>query len=219
MADAFIPIKPVLVAALETGLNRYLALDEHIEQLLRPLAGKVIAVHITPYAATLYFCPTTDRIQILEDYCGEADAGLKGSLAALGLMGLSATPMRALFKGEVQLSGNVELARKLQNLFAKLDIDLESKVARYAGQRFAQGLGKLFRGSRNWSRDSLNTLRLNLEEFLQEETHDLPAKPEAELLFQQIDECRCDYDRLNARIERLTATLSTERQTPPGTPT
>jgi ubiquinone biosynthesis protein UbiJ len=44
---------------------------------------------------------------------------------------------------------------------------------------------------------------LNLEEFLQEETRDLPAKAEAELLFQNIDNSRSDVDRLLARIDRL----------------
>ncbi|WP_306306031.1 hypothetical protein [Methylomonas koyamae] len=50
-------------------------------------------------------------------------------------MGLSATPMRSLFKGEVRLAGDVQLARKFQRLFEKLDIDLQGKLARVAGDR------------------------------------------------------------------------------------
>lgn len=208
MSGILTHIKPLLIGVLETALNRYLTLDDHVEQLLAPMAGKVIAVRITPFDETLYLCPTHDNIQMLESYQGDVDARLSGSLSALGLMGLSATPMRSLFKGEVRMEGDTQLAHKLQSLFAKLDINPEGKLARYTGEAFAQRLGGLFRGSRDWSRHSLTSFRLNLEEFLQEETRDLPAKPEAELLFREIDDCRGDADRLNARVERLVSTLA-----------
>ena len=54
----------------------------------------------------------------------------------------------------------------------------------------------------------MTSFRLNLEEFLQEETREVPAKAEAEMVFQQIDACRSDVDRLDARIERLQAAIN-----------
>lgn len=203
MSGNFSHIKPLLIGLLETALNQFLALDDHLEQYLTPIAGKVIAVHITPFDETLYLAPAHDRMQLLENYAGEADARLSGSLSALGLMGLSATPMRALFKGEVKIEGDTQLAHKFQRLFEKLDIDLQAKLARYTGDTIAQRLTSLLRGSRDWTQHALTSFRLNLEEFLQEETRDLPAKAEAEIVFQQIDVCRSDADRLLARIERL----------------
>ncbi|CAD6881228.1 Ubiquinone biosynthesis protein UbiJ [Methylomonas albis] len=200
-------LKPLFIATLEGALNRYLALDDNLEQYLTPMAGKVIALHISSFDSNLYLCPTINSIQVLESYPGLADATLSGSLSALGLMGLSATPMRSLFKGEVRIEGDTQVARRLQRLFEKLDINLESKIARYTGDAFAQGLSKLFRGSRDWTQHTLTTFRLNLEEFLQEETRELPAKSEAELFFRDIDTCRSDCDRLDARLDRLEASL------------
>jgi ubiquinone biosynthesis protein UbiJ len=205
MSVDLIQIRPLLIGALETGLNAYLGLDEQLEQLLAPMAGKVLAIHITPFNETLYLCPTQDRIQFLENYTGEVDTRLSGSLSALGLMGLSATPMRSLFKGEVRIEGDTLLAQKLQRMFEKLDINLETKLARYSSDDFAQRVSHLFRTSRDWTQNTLTSFRLNLEEFLQEETRDLPAKAEAELVFQEIDAVRSDLDRLNARVERLFA--------------
>lgn len=209
MSGNFIQIKPLLIGALEAAINSYLGLDEQLEQLLAPMVGKIIAVHITLYNETLYLSIAPDRIQMLESYPGEVDAGLSGSLSALGFMGLSATPMHSLFKGDVRIEGDTQLARKLQRLFEKLDINLEAKLARYTGDNFSQRLSSLFRGGRDWTQHTLSSFRLNLEEFLQEETRDLPAKAEAELVFQQIDVCRCDTDRLNARVDRLAAALNT----------
>jgi ubiquinone biosynthesis protein UbiJ len=205
MSVDLIQIRPLLIGALETGLNAYLGLDEQLEQLLAPMAGKVLAIHITPFNETLYLCPTQHRIQFLENYTGEVDTRLSGSLSALGLMGLSATPMRSLFKGEVRIEGDTLLAQKLQRMFEKLDINLETKLARYSSDDFAQRVSHLFRTSRDWTQNTLTSFRLNLEEFLQEETRDLPAKAEAELVFQEIDAARTDLDRLNARVERLFA--------------
>jgi ubiquinone biosynthesis protein UbiJ len=76
-------------------------------------------------------------------------------------------------------------------------------LARYTGDSVAQRLTGFLRGSRDWTQHTLTSFRLNLEEFLQEETRDLPAKAEAELLFQNIDNSRSDVDRLLARIDRL----------------
>lgn len=206
-------LKPLFIATLEGALNRYLALDDNLEQYLTPMAGKVIALHISSFDSNLYLCPTINSIQVLESYPGAADATLSGSLSALGLMGLSATPMRSLFKGEVRIEGDTQLARRLQRLFEKLDINLESKVARYTGDDFAQRLTTLFRSSRDWTQHSLTTFRLNLEEFLQEETRELPAKSEAELVFRDIDTCRSDCDRLSARLDRLEASLNSTSET------
>jgi ubiquinone biosynthesis protein UbiJ len=203
MANNFLQLKPLLISALESAINSYLHLDDRIEELLKPMAGKVIAVHVTPFNETLYLCPSEQRLQFLENYYGDADARLSGSLAALGLMGLSATPMRSLFKGEVRIDGDTQLAGRLQRLFEKLDINLQGRMALIVGDDLAQRVGTLFRGSRHWSRQTVETLRLNLQEFLQEETRDLPAKAEADALFQDIDSCRDDLERLELRLSRL----------------
>ncbi|MGY6277599.1 ubiquinone biosynthesis accessory factor UbiJ [Methylomonas sp. MgM2] len=210
MPNDFLQIKPLLIAALETGINAYLMLDDRLEDYLTPMAGKVLAVHITSLDLTLYLCPGYGRLQLIEHYEGEADATLCGSLSALGLMGFSATPMRSLFKGKVKISGDTLLAQKFQRLFEKLDFKLEAKLARYTGERFAHGLAGVLRGSRDWTEHSLTSFRLNLEEFLQEETRDLPAKAEAEIIFQEIDACRSDVDRIEARIDRLVSAVKNE---------
>lgn len=206
------PIKPLLISLLEPAINQYLSLDDNASKLLSPIAGKVVAIEISSFNQTIYLCPTATSLQILETYNDTVDAKISGSLSALGLMGLSATPMRSLFQGDVRIEGDTQVAHKFQSLFAKLDINLEAKLARYTGESFAQQFGSLFRSSRDWSQQSLTSFKLNLQEFLQEETRDLPAKPEADELFQQIDASRSDFDRLNARIDRLQNSLNSSSE-------
>ncbi|MFK5948262.1 MAG: SCP2 sterol-binding domain-containing protein [Methylococcales bacterium] len=196
-------IKPLLISTLELALNQYLSLDEDVSLFLTPIEGKVIAINIQPFDEIIYLCPTHDKIQILESYLPDVDATISGTLSALGFMGLSSTPMRSIFSGEVKIEGNTDTAHKFQQLFDRLDIDLEEKLSQFTGDIVAHKIGNFFRSSQQWTAESIETFKLNTKEFLQEETRDLPAAAEADILYHQIDEIRSDFDRLSARIDQL----------------
>ena len=196
-------IKPLLMSALETALNKFLALDRNSSNFLAPLAGKIIAVNISTFNETIYLCPTNNSIQLLDYSPDQPHTQLSGSVFALGLMGLSSKPMRSIFSGEVKIEGDMNTGRKFQELFAKLDINLEQQLARFTGDTIAHNISQFFRAGQNWSKESIETFRLNASEFLQEETRDLPAGPEVDIFYRQIDELRTDFVRLQSRIERL----------------
>jgi ubiquinone biosynthesis protein UbiJ len=201
-------LKPFLTVALESALNNYIRLDLDVGELLSPLAGKVIGLTIEPFGETLYLCPTGNTIQVLDDYPDAPDTRISGSLWALGLMGISTKPMRSVFSGEVRIEGDTAIGRRFQELFDKLDIDFEEKLSRFTGDVIAHQIGNVFRTGARWTQQSIRTFELNLGEFLQEETRDLPAGPEAEIFYRHVDQLRADFDRLNSRIERLENVLT-----------
>jgi ubiquinone biosynthesis protein UbiJ len=196
-------LKPLLMSILETALNKFLAMDQNIATFLTPIAGKTIAVTITPFNETIYLCPSVDSIQLLDYSSDEPSTRLTGSAFAFGLMGLSSNPMRSIFSGKVVIEGDMQTGRKFQTLFAKLDINLEQQLARYTGDTLANNIIQFVRASQNWGQESIETFRLNASEFLQEETRDLPAPPEMDIFYKQIDLLRTDFDRLQSRIDRL----------------
>jgi ubiquinone biosynthesis protein UbiJ len=206
-------IKPLIINAFETALNQYLALDEDVSLFLSPIAGKVITINILPFNEIVYLCPTEDEIQVLENYVGKVDATISGTLSALGLMGLSSTPMRSIFSGEVVIEGDTQVAHKFQQLFEKLDIDLEEKLSQFTGDVIAHKIGNFSRSAQNWIDETVETFKLNSKDFLQEETRDLPTETEANILNHQIDEIRSDFDRLSARIALLQTNQSTPSRT------
>jgi ubiquinone biosynthesis protein UbiJ len=200
-------IKPLIIATLEAALNRYIALDDNIHDVLAPINGKVVAITIMPFNETIYLCPSADNIQCLDVVTQTVDTQLTGSLMSLGLMSLSGKPMNAFFSGEVIIDGDIHTGRKFQDLFAKLDINLEAKLARLTGENVAHNLAEFFRMGKNWSKESLETFKLNTSEFLQEETQELPAKAEADIFYAEVDELRMAFDRLQSRVERLEKAL------------
>ncbi len=205
-------IKPLLIATLETALNRYLAMDINKEDLLIPLKGKFIALTIEPLNETIYLCPTSDSIQIIDQITSQPDTIISGSAWALGLMGISAKPMRSIFSGEIKIEGDTNTGKQFQDLFKKLDIDLESLLAQYTGDDLANRISRFFRSGQEWGKDTIETFKLNTSEFLQEETRDLPAKPEIDIFYQHVDGLRSAGDRLQARIERLSQLLTTKQE-------
>ncbi|MBM4207750.1 MAG: sterol-binding protein [Gammaproteobacteria bacterium] len=196
-------IKPLLIASLESALNRYLSLDDNKHHLLEPLTGKVIALHIQPINECLFLCPTRDGIQILNQITGQPDTTITGTPWALGLMGVSTNPMRSVFSGEVKIEGDIQTGKLFQELFKKLDINLENVIARHTGNDFAAKISRFLRSGQVWSKETVETFKLNTAEFLQEETRDLPAKAEADLFYEEVDRLRNDADRLECRLDRL----------------
>jgi ubiquinone biosynthesis accessory factor UbiJ len=208
-------LKPLLVAALETALNRYLALDNNKDDLLIPLKGKIIALTVQPFNETLYLCPTSDSIQIIDQITGQSDTTISGSAWALGLMGISAKPMRSVFSGEIKIEGDIQTGKQFQAVFKKLDIDLEGLLAQYTGADLANRISQFFHSGQEWGKETIETFKLNTAEFLQEETRDLPAKPEIDIFYQQVDELRNASDRLNSRVERLINSITTKTEERP----
>ena len=204
-------IKTLLITTIESALNRYLALDDDHHLLLQPLIGKVVAVRILPFDETVYLCPSAGNIQILDQITGQPDTTISGSLWALGLMGVSTTPMRSVFSGDIKIEGDIQCGKHFQSLFRKLDINLEGLLARYTGSEVAGKVTQFFRNGQDWGKETVETFKLNAAEFLQEETRELPAKPEADLFYQAVDQLRTDVDRLQCRLDRLNNALKKQQ--------
>ena len=196
-------IKPLLMNTFEKAFNAFLVLDQNSAIYLEPLNEKIIAITLQPFNETIYLCPTSTSVQVLDYSTDKIDTTLTGSLLAFSLMGLSSKPMRSIFAGEVKIEGDVHTGRKFQELFAKLDINLEQLLAPYTGNVIANNLSQFFRAGQSWTNESIETFRLNCSEYLQEEARHLPAGPELDIFFVQVDEIRTDSDRLISRIERL----------------
>ncbi|MEI6747012.1 MAG: hypothetical protein WCL34_13695 [Methylococcaceae bacterium] len=66
-------------------------------------------------------------------------------------------------------------------------------------------LESIFRAGQRWHEETLATLQLNIAEFLQDETRDLPSIIEAEMFYEQVTKLQCDELVLTEKLNRLTA--------------
>ncbi len=65
-------------------------------------------------------------------------------------------------------------------------------------------LETLFNAGKSWHEETLRTLQLNVAEFLQEETRDLPATAEVDMFYSQIAQLERDVKQLEEKLNHRT---------------
>jgi ubiquinone biosynthesis protein UbiJ len=203
-------------AALEAAINRYLDLalhqypDEQANPQLRSLDGKVVAIDLQGLETTFYLAFSGERVHVQSHLQGEPDACISGtplSLMRLRLQGRR-QQQQSLFGGDVTISGEAELGRKVNALLDELDIDWEEQLSRLVGDVVAHEVGSRARAFGDWARQTLETLTEDGREYLHEEARLFVSHAELEPFLAAVDVLRDDVERLGKRIERLERQLT-----------
>jgi len=193
---------------ISDALTHYISLDPDAAIWLAPLSGKVVAINLQPFNQLAYLQVHDSGLQLLEAFQGEADTTLTGTPIAFGLMGLSNNPMRSLFSGEIEISGDSHTGRQFQKLFKNLNIDWEEQLSKVTGDVAAHKISNQLKSAQEWAMESTETFNLNTGEYLQEETRDLPSRPEVDCFYEEVDLIRADADRLEARLKLLASKIA-----------
>jgi ubiquinone biosynthesis protein UbiJ len=103
------------------------------------------------------------------------------------------------------LSGDLELIERWSKLLRLARPSLEQRLADWIGDVPAHELSKAGMRLGAWGRRAFGASRMNLAEYLQEESRQLPAALEAEALFEDIERLRDDVERAGRRLDLLAA--------------
>lgn len=191
-----------LLAGVEQGLNRVLAMDSTALPRLARLQGKVIEVDCLSPALRLFILPGADGLQLASQWQG-ADCRLSAPASSLLRLALAKDKTAVLHQPEVELDGDSALLLELAAILQDLELDWEYEVSRWLGPVGSQLLGSHLRSRVRWAGDSLDSLRLTLADYLSEESRSLVGEREAQARFSELDQLKLALDRLDARIERL----------------
>lgn len=199
-------IPGVVTAMLQKSINRFLALDPVASKNLAMHSGKNVAIEMRGLDLLFFVGLTDDGVVVFNEEPELVDARLVGTPVALMKMGLSTGTQQAedvLFSGDVEIVGDVELGQQLKKILNEIDVDFEEQLSRYTGDVIAHQVGNLVRAGKRWSGKSLESLELDVAEYLQEETGQLPRADEVDEFLSAVDELRSDADRMEARVARL----------------
>lgn len=199
-----------LLAAIEVSLNRYLELDPESPKRLKTIDGKVIAIELRGLDLCFYLLPDSHGIQVMGEYEGDADTWLSGSPLALLQMGVSSHAEKALFSGEVEISGDIELGQEFKKILYDLDIDWEEHLSHITGDVIAHQFGRFVKGVSKWGEKAAETMAMDVSDYLQEEKRLVVTHAEVERFNAEVDRLRADTDRLEARIKRINNKLAEE---------
>lgn len=197
-----------ITAALQTAVNQVLGLDQHANQQFQQLAGKVLAIEFTDLPLSLFFVPTEEELQIFSHYEGTVDTRLRGTSLQMMLMGGIEKPGDSLFKGSVDIQGDTELGQRFQEILRNFEFDWEEHLSHVLGDVAAHKLGNTVRDVLQWGKQTAQSLRNNISEYLQYESGSLPARFEVEGFARDVDVLRNDVERLAARFQRLSSKIA-----------
>ncbi len=192
-------------AALQAGFNRFLQLDPESRGRISKLQGKLICLELKGLQVQTWLLFHTDRIEVLEQYDAPADTTISGAPFTMLAM---AAGKNGIFDSDIDVTGDIEVARHFSQIVERLDIDWEEHLSAVTGDMVARKAGVTHSRIGDWVRRSGDAMQLNIADYLRDESQHLPHSWELEEFSEEIDNLR---DRL-ARLENRLRTRSKESQ-------
>jgi ubiquinone biosynthesis protein UbiJ len=201
------PLLRRLGSALEIALNRALALDAQTQAQLATLEGQRIGIDLRGTGLALAIAVQDGRLRVGPHWEKSADLSVRAAPASLLAFALRRGEDAALAPGKVEISGDAELARRMEKLFRGFAPDIEEAFAKTFGDVLGVPLARALQRAFDWSRKSAQALVQDSAEFLREESRDLIAPAEMEQFLDDVDRLRERADRLDARVQNLARRL------------
>ena len=203
--------------ALEAALERAIALDPDTRAALAALDGRSVDLALESPPLALRLTVAGDRLRVgPADARAEADLGVRATLGAVlaqlprllpgARRGDDAPPV-----GRMRISGDADLARRLQRLAERFDPDWQQPFAAVFGDVVGVQVANAVRAALRHARDAGGAFASNAAEYLTEESRDVVGRDELNAFFDDVDAVRDDVERIAARVTRLRGAIGSAR--------
>lgn len=196
--------KPLAGRTLEAALNRALALDPDTRDGLRALDGQRIVLQVEHPPLALQVRVEGERLVVGPvDQSDEPHLSVRSTLGAL----FAQLPMfrrdDAPPVGRLRVSGDAELARRLQRLAERFDPDWQQPFATVFGDVLGTQIANAIAGALKQARRAGRNFAETTAEYLTEESRDIVGRDELNAFHDDVDALRDDVERLAARVARM----------------
>ncbi|KAF1689627.1 ubiquinone biosynthesis accessory factor UbiJ [Pseudoxanthomonas koreensis] len=203
MPTPFDALKPLAGRALEAALNRAVALDPDTQAALAALDGRRISLALDAPPLALEIGVHRGYLQVGPPV-READLAVRGTVGGLlGQLPFFARGSGARPPGKLHVSGDADLARRLQQLAGGFDPDWQQPFVAAFGEVVGVQLANAAAAALRDARGAATGLARSGAEYLTEESRDVVARAELAAFNDDVDALRDDVERLAARVARL----------------
>jgi ubiquinone biosynthesis accessory factor UbiJ len=211
-ASPFNALKPVAGRVLEAALNRALALDPETRDALKALDGRRVELSLASPPLALQLRVEGERLAVGPvDAASEPDLAVRSTLGALlarlpALIGSGPRRDDAPPVGGLRISGDADLARRLQRLAERFDPDWQQPFAAVFGDVLGVQIANACASALKQARVLGGNLSGTAAEYVVEESRDVVGRDELAAFHDDVDALRDDVERLAARIARIDGT-------------
>lgn len=198
---------PEWISHVEKLINKALSLDEETLCSLGALENKVIAFEFINTNLTVFLFPSTTGVTIKTVYEGKVDVLIKGTPSNFIMMIASSKKRSGSLPTNMQITGDIGLAQRFQDIMQNIEIDLEEPLSKWVGDSMAYQIGKFIRGTTRYAANTGKILATDISEYLRFEINMLPDDLLVEEFSKDVDVLREDVDRFEQRLNKLEARL------------
>ena len=197
----------MLLKLINNSIKKYFDSDPEVAAQLHELEGHQLLLELTDLKKEFLITPIDSSIIVTEYQNDEAVKEITTTIHANVItflrLALGADYQSMLNDATLKIDGDVELANRLRTIFTKVDIDWEEVASKYVGDSLAYQLCIVARRTKSYKQRSFENFRLDVSEYLQEESRIVPTRVEIERFLNDVDTLDADIDRLEARLRRL----------------
>ena len=197
-------LKEIPLDFLNKTISKTLSLDTDLQEHLKPLHNKILAIDIQGLNKTVYCVFSKNGVRLKNTIETEANTTISGGPFSL----LNILLTKNLNISGVKIEGEIDTAQQAKTLAENLDIDWEELLAGKIGNSPAYHISKVGRKIKNYFTDQRENFQENLGDYLKDEKKLLIVPEQAKQLYDNIDQCRFQADRLQARIKQLKIEIS-----------
>ncbi len=200
------PLLAGLGRVLEAALNRLVDLDVDTRARMAALEGRAVTLDIRNTALALRVEVADGRLRVGPAFGGDSALRVAATPASLLALAFARRHDGGLAPGMVEIGGDAELARRLQQIATRFAPDVDAVFTRVFGDVLGFQIARSLRRGLAGARNATHALAQDAAEFLSEEGRDVVAKAELDTFLDEVDALRERADRLDARVHRVQAT-------------
>ncbi|MCY4642426.1 MAG: SCP2 sterol-binding domain-containing protein [Gammaproteobacteria bacterium] len=197
----------MLIRLINFLVRKYLDCDPEVAQRLSAFEDKNLLLRLTDMEKEFLVALRQDGITITEhsdDGPVEVAARVEADVLVLLRVARSKQCQSMLDDGTLFVQGDSGLVRQVGSVFAAVEIDWEEVAAAFAGDLPAYQVGVWLRRVKEYRHRSFENFRMDVSEYLQEESRVVPTRVEMERFLNDADELEASIGYLEARVRRLT---------------
>lgn len=199
--DAPNPLRARLGAVLEAVLNQAVRIDPDLQSDLKTLEGRSIALTWSAPQWSLRLSVENGALKVGPNR-GASDLSLSTTLS--GLIGLLRPDAKnSLPAGRVNIAGDAELLRRLEQIAKRFAPDWDAAFARHLGPTLGPQVGRALAEGLRAAQAGARSLAETASEYVREESRDVATREELDAFADEVDHLRDGVDRLEARLNRL----------------
>lgn len=179
--------------------NHILMQNDWMQTDLKKFAGNIILIKVSEIEI-LFKINSEGQIFVIESY-EKPNVSIKMSLKSLF------DQMTIQNMSDINLEGNIELAKKIAEVLKKIKWDYEGDLSYFLGDKVAVNISKIGRGVITQSKKNINSLMETVVEYWQEESEILSKKTRVEKYIKQVDLIAEDVERAEQKLTLLLKSL------------